>query len=426
LEEYRISLALPHRPDSPQLAAALAAAVPQPVRAIAATLLTSGYAVAVVGGCVRDGLLGTTPPDFDLATSAAPEAVLGLFPRAIPIGLRHGTVMIPSATGPVDVTRFRGRSLSEDLRRRDFTINAMALELGGEPVFVDPTGGHRDLAQGILRAPGDAGERLTDDPLRAIRAARFVAQLGVEPDSALREALPAHASAAANLAGERIRLELERLLVGPYVERGLLLLREIGVEHLLVPGVRPDAARITGAVPPQLTLRLAAWLRETQAGARLRKLRFPSRTATAVERRVAAHPARDWPTGGPGLRKLRRRLGDEGLAAVLALGHAEITAAADGLDGAAADRLERVEAALAELRRTGALDVERATLAAGGEDVMRWLGCRPGPAVGRALRWLTERVAEDPTQNDPERLRALLADYLADGASSLDARKAEE
>jgi len=407
--------------------------VPEPVRVIAATLTAAGYEAALVGGGVRDGLLGAIPPDFDLATSAEVEETLALFPRAIPIGLRHGTVMIPSAAGPVDVTRFRGSTLAADLTRRDFTINAMALDLGPEPAFIDPCAGHRDLAEGTLRTPGPAAERLAEDPLRAIRAARFVAQLGVEPDPELRAALPAHARQAAGLAGERIRVELERLLLGPYVERGLTLLREIGAERLLVPGVRPDAARVTAAVAPELPLRLTAWLRETQASARLRKLRFPRRVVETVERRLAAHPARDWPTGAAPLRKLRRRLGEDGLAAVLALGHAELAAAADGVDiEAAAGRLARVEAALEALRRTGALDVERATLAVGGSDIMRWLGCPPGPSVGRALRWLTERVAEDPTRNEPETLRALLKDYWADEESgaaprgaSLDASGAE-
>ena len=364
---------------------------------------------------MRDGLLGTTPPDFDLATSATAEETLALFPRAIPIGLRHGTVMIPSAAGPVDVTRLRGSTLRADLLRRDFTINAMALELEPKPAFVDPCDGHRDLAEGTLRTPGPAAERLAEDPLRAIRAARFVAQLGVEPDPELRAELPAHARAAAKLAGERIRIELERLLLGAWVERGLTLLREIGAEGLLVAGVRADAARVAAAVPAELPLRLAAWLRETQAGPRLRKLRFPRRVVETVERRLAAHPARDWPTGAAPLRKLRRRLGEDGLAAMLALGHAELAAGADGVDAVAdAGRLARVESALETLRRTGALDVERSTLAVGGDDVMRWLGCPPGPEVGRALRWLTERVAEDPTRNEPEALRALLEGHSAD------------
>lgn len=371
---------------------------------------------AVVGGCVRDGLLGTQPPDYDLATSASPEAMLDLFPRAIPIGLRHGTVMVPSAAGPVDVTGFRAESLLEDLQLRDFTINAMALELGAEPVFLDPTGGHRDLADGRLRTPGDPTARLAEDPLRSIRAARFVAQLGVEPDAALRSALPAQAAPAAKLAGERIRAELERLLLGRHVERGLSLLRDIGIERLLIPGVRPDAARITAAVPAELSIRLTAWLRETAAGARLRKLRFPRRIVEAVEQQVAAHPARDWSTGGGALRKLRRKLGDAGLAAVLTVGRAEVTGLADHVDPvAAAGRLDRVENALAELRRTGSLEVERSNLAATGADIMRWLGWPPGPDVGRALRWLTERVAEDMGRNEPETLRALLADFPGAG-----------
>jgi tRNA nucleotidyltransferase/poly(A) polymerase len=386
------------------------------VREIAARLTAAGHVTALVGGSVRDGLLGRLAPDFDLATSAAPDATLALFPRAIPIGLRHGTVMIPSAARPVDVTQFRGASLREDLGRRDFTINAMALELCTPPVLLDPTGGHHDLAAGVLRCPGDPHERLAEDPLRTVRAARFVAELGVEPDPALRAALPDHAAAVTGVAGERIRVEIERLMLGPHVERGLALLRDIGAERLLVPGVRADAARIAGAVAPQLLLRLTAWLRDTQAGTHLRKLRFSRRVVETVERRVAAHPASEWTPGPAALRKQRRRLGDDGLTALLALARAELEAAqGDPNTAAAVARLTRVETALAELRRSGSLDVERATLTVHGGDVMRWLGCAPGPDVGRALRWLIERVAEDPTRNEPATLRALLRDYAAAG-----------
>jgi tRNA nucleotidyltransferase (CCA-adding enzyme) len=358
-------------------------------------------------------VLGRSPIDFDLATSATPEEVLALFPRAIPIGLRHGTVMIPAAPGPIDVTHFRGATLDEDLAHRDFTFNAMALELGPPPRLRDPSGGSHDLRAGILRAPGDARERLAEDPLRALRAARFVAQLGVEPDAALRAALPEAAGGLANVAAERIRGELERLLLGEHVERGLALLRETGIESQLVAGVREDAAGVAGAVPAELPIRLAAWLRGTPAGARLARLRFPRRIAETVERWVAAHPADEWSTGAQHLRRLQRRLGEPGIEALLILRRAELAVSSEGSEARAAGeaRLGRVETTLADLRRRGVLDVERATLAVDGDEVMRWLGCRPGPEVGRALRWLTERVAEDPARNERGTLRALLAEW---------------
>jgi len=149
--------------------------------------------------------------DFDVATPAPIERVLALFPRAIPIGLRHGTVMVPTPAGPVDVTRFRsGPRLVDDLAHRDFTLNAIAWSPGG--ALVDPHDGVADLAAGRLRAVGDADARLAEDPLRALRAARLVAERGFTPDPALVAAMARAAPAVAGVAAERLRAELERLL----------------------------------------------------------------------------------------------------------------------------------------------------------------------------------------------------------------------
>ena len=405
----------------------LHAALPDRVRAAAERLRGAGHEAAVVGGSVRDLLLGLTPSDFDLATSAAPEDVLALFPRAVPVGLRHGTVMLPDRAGPIDVTHYRGPTLADDLARRDFTINALALRLGPKPALLDPEGGHRDLAAGVLRAAGDPHARLAEDPLRTLRAARFVAQLGVTPDPALRAALPAHAEALTGIAGERLRAELERLLLAPHAGPGLELLREIGAERHLAPGARKDAVRVVAALPPELSLRLMGWFRDTDVSSRLRRLRFPRRIVEAVERRLALHPAWAWPAGAGALRKLRRRVGEEGLEALLTLARVELEAGMPpgGGPADARGRLARIESALAALRRSGALEIEREALAVGGAEVMAWLGCAPGPEVGRALRWLTERVAEDPARNDPAVLRQLLEAFAAERGRALDAPKPE-
>ena len=169
------------RPESPTSALA-ASPIPEPVLGIVETLGRLGHPSYLVGGCVRSLLRGEATVDYDVATAASPEAVLDAFARAIPTGLQHGTVMIPTEVGPVDVTAFRaGPKLEDDLAHRDFTINAMAYA-PGEDALVDPFGGAADLEQRRLRAVGSARDRFAEDPLRALRAARLAATLDLQVD----------------------------------------------------------------------------------------------------------------------------------------------------------------------------------------------------------------------------------------------------
>ena len=203
------------------------------------TLRAAGHAAYPVGGCVRDLLLGRTPGDFDVCTSARPEQTLALFAGARPTGLRHGTVTVPTGDGPVEVTTFRreggyadGRhpdavsfeaGLEEDLARRDFTVNAMALAPDGG--VIDRFGGRADLAAGIIRCVGEPERRFTEDALRMFRAVRFAAQLGFALAPETRAALERCAGRAALLSGERIRAELEKILLSPRPEAAGELIR---------------------------------------------------------------------------------------------------------------------------------------------------------------------------------------------------------
>jgi tRNA nucleotidyltransferase/poly(A) polymerase len=381
-------------------------ALPEPVRALLDTLTRAGHEAVLVGGCVRDEARGSRVHDWDVATSAAPEALLALFPRAVPIGLRFGTVMVPTASGPVDVTRFRGPTLRDDLARRDFTLNAVAWH-PKTGVAIDPFGGLADLAARRLRAVGCAEDRLAEDPLRALRAARIAAELTLEVDPGLEAALPAQAAALAGVAAERVRAELERLLLAPAPGPGLALLRRSGLEAVLVPGARDDAIAVIGACPADCALRWAAWLRGTAAATILARWRVPRLRQRQVEALLALHPVeRALAHGDAGVRRLRRRAGsEEQLARGLALREAECSAGS--VPDAAAVRADL--AALRErLARTRAQAVARAELALSGAQVMECLGVGPGPRVGSALRFLLERVLEDPAENTPERLRAAL------------------
>jgi tRNA nucleotidyltransferase/poly(A) polymerase len=387
--------------------------VPEAVRGVIHSLTGAGHAAALVGGCLRDLCLGRPVTDWDVTTSAPPTAVLALFPRAIPIGLRHGTVMVPSAAGPIDVTTWRAGDLAGDLARRDFTVNAMALSLT-PPGWIDPEGGLADLRAGRLRAVRSARERLREDPARALRALRLVSELGLELDGELAAALREAAPAVRAVAAERVRGELERLLLGRFAERALGLLRDLGLERELVGApIAADAPQVVAALPPDLTLRLAAWLRGRDAAALLGRLRFPRHRAAEVGRLVRLHPI-DAGRGPGEIGRLLLRLERSGVEALLALREAELDASP------ARETTEPARARLAELRRglelrvrAGVLQDGRPRLAVGGAEVMAWLGCRPGPEVGRALHYLTLRVLEDPARNDPETLRELLRAWRA-------------
>ena len=201
--------------------------IPEQVNMIIEKLLGSGFEAYVVGGCVRDALLGREPHDWDITTSALPQEVKAIFPRTIDTGLKHGTVTVMAGGEGYEVTTYRvdgvyedGRhpkevtftpSLKEDLQRRDFTINAMAY--GKPDGFVDLFGGREDLKNGIIRAVGDPMKRFSEDALRIMRAVRFAAQLGYEIEPGTLEAARKLAPTLKKISSERIRDELEKILM---------------------------------------------------------------------------------------------------------------------------------------------------------------------------------------------------------------------
>ena len=373
-------------------------------------LAETGHGAYLVGGCVRDGLRGQVMRDFDVATSAPPQAVLELFPGAIPIGIRHGTVMIPSAAGPVDVTTYRvGGTLEADLAHRDFTINAMAYDpRRGE--LIDLFEGRSDLSKGRLRAVGAAKDRLAEDPLRALRAARIAASLEFEVAPELEHAMSEVRPRLSEVAGERVRRELAAMFTGPAAAEALALLQRTGIDAELAPDAPDDAARVVGRLPCELELRLAGWLRGAKAGRILRRLRFPRRSVERVEHLLRQHPieAGAKPQRDAAVRRLVRRVGEQNLTGLFALRRAELAANSVPDAAAIAAQLDELEAAIERVRRAGALTLRRFDLALDGRAAMDHLGCEPGPRVGRALAYLTERAVEDPSCNTPETLRALL------------------
>jgi len=408
--------------DSPQQQLMVLEGVPEAVGGVMETLAAAGHAGFLVGGCVRDLLRGQPPDDFDLATSARPEQLLDLFPHAVPIGIRHGTVMVPTESGPVDVTAFRGgATIEDDLAHRDFTLNAMAYE-PRQQRLVDPFGGRSDLAKGRLRAVRDASARFAEDPLRALRAARLQATLDLEVDPEIEQAMTEAVVALRKVARERVRRELASMLLAPGAARGLELLRRTGIERDLAPEAAADAPAVVAALPPDLELRLAGWLRGARAASILRRLRFSRRSVQRVERLLRWHPVEldVAPSRDASVRQHLKRVGERNASALLALRRAELLHVGAAQSQQAALELGRIaelEAAFERVRRAGKLALQRHDLAIDGAQVMRILGCEPGPVVGRALRHLTDRIVEDASCNTPEALNALLEAWAEAGKS---------
>jgi len=207
----------------------------------------AGFEAVVVGGAVRDAILHRPAHDVDVATNALPQEVKTVFNRTVDIGIQHGTVLAIVPEGPVEVTTYRTdgeytdhrrpeevhfvRSLKEDLQRRDFTMNAIAMRKDGS--FVDFYGGQRDIKAGVIRAVGEAKVRFAEDALRMLRAVRFSAQLGFSIEAATLQAMQEKAPDIAWVAKERMKAELDKLWIGKDVYNGIKKLEESGLVSYL-------------------------------------------------------------------------------------------------------------------------------------------------------------------------------------------------
>ncbi|MCM3756886.1 CCA tRNA nucleotidyltransferase [Sporosarcina aquimarina] len=216
-------------------------------RTVITRLNELGHEAVFVGGAVRDFLLGKEPTDIDIATSATPEQVKSVFRNTIDLGTEHGTVLVIESGEPIEVTTFRTEgtysdnrrpdevhfvtSLEEDLKRRDFTINALALRIDGE--VVDPFKGREDLSTKTIRAVGNASERFNEDALRMIRAVRFVSVLGFELENSTKDSITLLASTVKTLSVERIKTEFDKLFQGTFAHDALKLLAETNLSEAL-------------------------------------------------------------------------------------------------------------------------------------------------------------------------------------------------
>lgn len=209
-------------------------------KAVVEKIEKAGFEAVFVGGAVRDYYLNKPQHDVDIATSALPEEVKAIFQKTVDVGIEHGTVLILDEGEPIEVTTYRTegtysdcrrpdevqfvRSLAEDLKRRDFTMNAMAMRSNGE--LVDLYGGQADIERGVIRAVGEPAERFGEDALRMLRAVRFAAQLGFAIEPETLQAIVKQSESITRIAKERIAAEMEKLFVSEHVSQGIHYLVE--------------------------------------------------------------------------------------------------------------------------------------------------------------------------------------------------------
>lgn len=252
----------------------------QAARPVLESLINAGYEAYYVGGSVRDVLLHKPISDVDIATSATPEEVKRLFKKTVDVGIEHGTVMVLYHGEGYEVTTFRTeegyedfrhpdkvtfvRNLEEDLKRRDFTINALALGIDGE--VTDYFDGVGDLSRGVIRCVGDPVERFNEDALRMFRAVRFVGQLGFDVDEATVAAIATLRENLQHVAVERIRVEWEKMMTSPHRNQALPLFVETGLYEMCphLAGMA-DALRELARTPHESLTVTQAWILLAQA-----------------------------------------------------------------------------------------------------------------------------------------------------------------
>ncbi len=386
--------------------------VPAGAARVLETLGSAGACSYLVGGAVRDAFLGRPITDWDIATDLEPRRVARLFPRVVLAGVEHGTVMVLTRTGPVEVTTFRGdgpycdgrrpshvtfhTDLEADLARRDFTINAMAVELSAGRL-VDPFGGESDLRKRRVRCVGDARARFAEDGLRPLRALRFAATLAFAVESDTGAALAGALDTFRRVAVERKRDELEKLLGrGQRLGAPLRLLRTSGMLGVLAAPLEAAPARVASRLErlaPDAYLRLAAWavaagLDRAAAFDLVAGLRASNQERARVASCVDAVARRPAPARAPALRFWTAAVGEEAARD----GAAVAAALWPGRDGGLCRQLTRV------LRSRPPLRV--GDLAVDGDDMLA-LGLR-GREVGETLAALLRRVLERPSRNRRE------------------------
>lgn len=438
--------------------------IPAEVLTVLWELQNFGYESYLVGGCVRDLLLGRVPKDFDITTAATPDQVKGLFPKVIDTGIKYGTVTVVGYDGlPIEVTTFRDDGLytdgrrpekvtfqldvTADVRRRDFTINALLFD--GKSVR-DITGGLRDLEQRIICSVGMAAHRFQEDASRMLRAVRLACQLNFEVAPLVKADIYICAPLIENVSAERIREELNKILLSNHPAKGIELLQSTGLLEFIMPELYAlkyydqrnehhhlDAfdhtLRVLDAVPAELSLRLAALLHDVGKpkscefdgikaryyghhldGAEmvpdiLRRLKYSNEIIETVTILVREHMSRNPKVRPGGIKRLIARVGEERLPLLIQLMTADVIGHKPPFDFGEVlymqQEVERILAAEEPLKVTD--------LAIDGND-LKEMGLCPGPIFSKILNGCLAEVIENPERNTKEYLQGVAAAILND------------
>jgi len=408
--------------------------IPEEAAWILQVLHTHGYEAYVVGGCVRDVLLGRTPGDWDITTSALPQEVKALFPHTVDTGIQHGTVMVLRNGCGYEVTTYRidgayedgrhpknvtfTRSLEEDLKRRDFTINALAW---GEDGLIDLFHGVDDLARGVIRCVGNPDLRFGEDALRIMRAVRFSAQLGFQIEEETGQMIRRHAPRLGDISMERIRTEWEKTLLSghpTYVD----LYRDYGIAPFIVnPGYekcfsgesdelltelhirrRLPGSELSGDDNLYRGLMIAAFLwnlSDEEADQALRYLKYDNRTRRMVVR-ILRYREEPVTTDRVKIKQSMNRMGQEIWKALLILKDAR------GNE----ENCRAAEAVTRDILESGE-PWTIGQLAVNGSDLMK-AGIPAGKKLGEILEKILQKVMQSPTLNEKDILCRYAAELL--------------
>lgn len=433
--------------------------LPQNVDNIIGKLESAGYEAYAVGGCVRDVLLGKTPHDWDITTSALPEQVKSIFPRTIDTGIEHGTVTVMIGKEGFEVTTYRvdgnyadgrhpdnvtfTRSLEEDLKRRDFTINAMAYS--SSRGIVDLFHGREDLENGVIRCVGDPLERFGEDALRMMRAIRFSAQLSFSIEDKTLEAIRSLNANLKKVSAERIQVELTKTLVSDNPDF-FRLYYETGLTRVFIPefdvcmetvqnnphhmySVGEHTLHSLKSIRPDLILRLSMLLHDIgkpaakttdEAGVDhfhghpvisaklsekiLRRLKYDNHTLHMVMRYVEFHD-RDIGETSKSMRRAMRILGGDLFPGLFEVKKADCLAQSMYQRTEKFSKLERLTQVYESVCAEGDC-VELSSLAVSGKDLID-AGMKPGRELGEMLNRLLDYVVDDPEKNNRETLLEL-------------------
>lgn len=443
--------------------------VPADVRAVAARLRDRGHRAWYVGGGVRDVLRAETAADWDVATDALPNELLAAFPSAVPTGLQHGTVTVVVAGRHIEVTTLRGEGpysdgrrpdavrfvddITADLARRDFTVNAIAVE-SATGSLIDPFGGCADLAAKVLRAVGDPAQRFAEDGLRALRAARFCATLEFTIAPATLAAIGGALDTFRRVSPERVRDEWLKAMRARQPSRAFEVMRTTGMLGITCPELLEGVGMAQNrwhafdvwrhgmacmdACRGDAVLRIAALLHDVgkprtrafsdktkdwtfyehdRIGAEIadpicQRLRFSNEQRQRIVALVRHHLFHYDQWTDAAVRRWIRRVGRERVEDLYVLGEADVRAKGEHIDAADLLPLQQLREHVARVLAGGdALSVR--DLAVDGHDLMRELGLAPGPRLGQVLEHLLEQVLAEPARNDRDTLLALARAFVA-------------